>query len=302
MYRRILREVGSALIINAQRGGVSLRETEGVEDAAEPEALFGRFGSSDIFGFGRGVCGRRLFASAPGDHPRTQGEAVSANGASGVRTAAVVRIGVAEEKCRTRAAEIEAEVARAFEVANDTFSGFPVSVTVAVEELRELLDGEGDIGARADGHIVQTADKRTIRPGGGSRFSGHGRGGIEGGSNRMGVGESELEDDTVNEGGLGKADRASSAVTVDPRTAEVSLEAVAGSGGACDGEKIVDVHPESFVQFPDPVFTTRFFKSLWLLHVADFIVGQETVEKRGLDVDLQNIPVERSGKMKEETE
>ena len=47
-------------------------------------------------------------------------------------------------------------------------------------------------------------------------------------------------------------------------------------------------------ELPNPVFFSRLFKPRWLLHVSDFIIGQDTIEESGFDIELMEVPQWRS--------
>jgi hypothetical protein len=54
---------------------------------------------------------------------------------------------------------------------------------------------------------------------------------------------------------------------------------------------------ETPLQLPNMVLKTRLDKPFWLLHVADLIRLEDTIEKGGLDVQLFDLPIECSTKM-----
>ncbi|KAI9064960.1 hypothetical protein FKP32DRAFT_1602683 [Trametes sanguinea] len=56
------------------------------------------------------------------------------------------------------------------------------------------------------------------------------------------------------------------------------------------------------MEFPDPIFATGLLETFGLLHVADFVLWEQTVQESGFDIDLEEFPVERSGEMEEQTE
>ena len=109
-----------------------------------------------------------MFTRGPRDDTRAKGETVAGDGAGGINASSVGGVRESYETQWVRAAKTETKFPSADEVANETFSGFPVSGAVAVKELTQILNSVHDVGASPDGKIHEAADEGTVRELGGS--------------------------------------------------------------------------------------------------------------------------------------
>ena len=55
-------------------------------------------------------------------------------------------------------------------------------------------------------------------------------------------------------------------------------------------------------ELPNPVFFSRLFKPRWLLHVSDFVIGQDTIEESSFDIELMEVPSQGHHKVEHQME
>ncbi len=164
--RGVASEGDAALVVLVDGRGAVLREAEFEEEGAEPDGFLGGEGERHVLGFRGGESDGGLALGLPRDGGVAEAEDVAGGGFAFDEVAAPVGVGVAGEERKVAVGagglEVELEVDRALDVAEDALGGLHVGFGRVGGEAADDVDGVGDVGTSADHQMHERADELLV--------------------------------------------------------------------------------------------------------------------------------------------
>jgi hypothetical protein len=116
-----------------------------MQELAQPSGLSHTIGDDTVLGFGAGAADNSLPLGRLGDQVVPEEHGIARRGATSVRAASPVGIGVDDQVGAGRAAQQQAEVRRPTKIAQDALHGRQVGLLRVMHVQADLLHGISDV-------------------------------------------------------------------------------------------------------------------------------------------------------------
>jgi hypothetical protein len=137
--------VHSADVVTVDESVARWQSLELMQELAQPGGLSHTIGDSTVLGFGAGAGDDSLPLGRPGDQVVPEEHGITRCGATSVRAASPVDVGVDDQVGAGRGAQQQAEVGRPTKIAQDALHGRQMGLPRVVHVQADLLHGISDV-------------------------------------------------------------------------------------------------------------------------------------------------------------